>query len=135
MSVLQKFLKCMCESLYDIQCTYSVFICCINCVCVCVCVCVRVCVCVCVCVCVRVCVCVCVHVRIGFVYITGRLKEILITRGGENVAPVPIENKMKAEMKLLSNCVVIGDNQRYLTMFVTLRCEVSKLRVYWMVFF
>ena len=60
----------------------------------------------------------------GYLFITGRIKEILITRGGENVAPVPIEEKMKETMKLLSYCVVIGDNQKFLTMFVTLRCEV-----------
>ena len=61
----------------------------------------------------------------GYLYITGRIKEILITRGGENVAPVPIEEKMMDDMKLLSYCMVIGDNQKYLTMFVTLRCEVG----------
>ena len=63
--------------------------------------------------------------RTGYLYITGRIKEILITRGGENIAPVPIEEKMMDQMKLLSYCMVIGDNQKYLTMFVTLRCEVG----------
>ena len=62
---------------------------------------------------------------IGYLYITGRIKEILITKGGENVAPVPIEENMMDQMKLLSYCMVIGDNQKYLTMFVTLRCEVG----------
>ncbi len=61
---------------------------------------------------------------VGFLYITGRIKEILITRGGENIAPVPIEEKMLDTMKMLSYCMVIGDNQKYLTMVVTLRCEV-----------
>ena len=61
----------------------------------------------------------------GYLYITGRIKEILITRGGENIAPVPIEVKMLEALKILSYCMVIGDNQKYLTMFVTLRCEVS----------
>ena len=62
---------------------------------------------------------------IGYLYITGRIKEILITKGGENIAPVPIEEKMMDQMKLLSYCMIIGDNQKYLTMFVTLRCEVG----------
>ena len=61
----------------------------------------------------------------GYLYITGRIKEILITRGGENIAPVPIEVKMLEALKILSYCMVIGDNQKYLTMFVTLRSEVS----------
>ena len=61
----------------------------------------------------------------GYLYITGRIKEILITRGGENIAPVPIEERMMDQMKLLSYCMVLGDNQKYLTMFVTLRCEVG----------
>lgn len=61
----------------------------------------------------------------GYLYITGRIKELLITRGGENIAPVPIEERMLDQMKLLSNCMVVGDNQKFLTMLVTLRTEVS----------
>jgi len=60
----------------------------------------------------------------GYLYITGRIKEILITRGGENIAPVPIEEVMVDKMKMISYCMVIGDAQKYLTMFVTLRVEV-----------
>ncbi len=61
----------------------------------------------------------------GYLYITGRIKEILITRGGENVAPVPIEEVMLDKMKMLSYCMVIGDAQKFLTMLVTLRVEVG----------
>ena len=57
--------------------------------------------------------------------ITGRLKELIITKGGENVAPVLIEEEMKKEMPFLSHCVVIGDDRKYLTMLVTLKCEVD----------
>ena len=65
----------------------------------------------------------------GYLYITGRIKEILITCGGENAASVPIEEKVLDILKLLSYCVTVGDNQKFLTMLVTLRCEVSKTNV------
>ena len=65
----------------------------------------------------------------GYLYITGRIKEILITRGGENVAPVPIEEKVLDILKLVSYCVTVGDNQKFLTMLITLRCEVRKTNV------
>jgi long-chain-fatty-acid--CoA ligase ACSBG len=41
--------------------------------------------------------------------ITGRMKELIITAGGENVAPVLIENEIKTELKYLSAAMVIGD--------------------------
>lgn len=60
----------------------------------------------------------------GFLSITGRIKELLITAGGENVAPVPIEDEIKANTQdIVSNVMVIGDRQKYLTAFVTLKCE------------
>lgn len=39
---------------------------------------------------------------------TGRIKELIITAGGENVPPVLIEDQMKAAMVAVSNCMVIG---------------------------
>lgn len=60
----------------------------------------------------------------GYLYITGRIKEILITKGGENIAPVPIEVNVLDCCKLVSYCIVIGDGQRYITALVSLRCEV-----------
>lgn len=61
----------------------------------------------------------------GLVYITGRLKELLITAGGENVAPVPIEQAVKAELLHISNCVLIGDRKKFLSLLVTLKTDVD----------
>lgn len=41
------------------------------------------------------------------------------------MAPVPIEERMLDQMKLLSRCMVVGDNQKFLTMLVALRTEVG----------
>jgi long-chain-fatty-acid--CoA ligase ACSBG len=53
--------------------------------------------------------------------ITGRIKELIITAGGENIPPVLIENEMKAQMVALSNVMVIGDQKKYLTMLLSLK--------------
>ena len=56
----------------------------------------------------------------------GRIKELIITSGGENVAPLPIEDNIKDLCPLISNCVVAGDGERYLTALITLRVKFSK---------
>ena len=61
----------------------------------------------------------------GFLFITGRIKELLITAGGENVPPVLIENILKEELPAVSNVVVIGDKKKYLSCIFTLRAEVD----------
>jgi long-chain-fatty-acid--CoA ligase ACSBG len=61
----------------------------------------------------------------GFLYITGRIKELIITAGGENVAPVPIEDRMKQECPIVANAMVIGDKKKFLSMLVTLKSEVD----------
>lgn len=52
--------------------------------------------------------------------ITGRYKELIITAGGENVAPVPIENKIKAGYSGISNIMMYGDKRPYNVAIVTL---------------
>jgi long-chain acyl-CoA synthetase len=55
----------------------------------------------------------------GFLSITGRKKEIIITAGGKNIAPKNIEAMIKAS-PLVGEAVVIGDRRKYLTALVTL---------------
>lgn len=51
----------------------------------------------------------------GFVKITGRIKELIITAGGENVAPVLIEDALKNICPIINNVMVIGDEKKYLS--------------------
>ena len=62
----------------------------------------------------------------GFVSITGRIKELIITAGGENVPPVLIEEKMKEAMPALSNCMTIGDKRKFLTILFCLLVEIDE---------
>ena len=57
----------------------------------------------------------------GFMHITGRIKELIITAGGENIPPVIIEEKIKDNTKALSNVIVIGDKRKFLIALYTLR--------------
>lgn len=61
----------------------------------------------------------------GFVRVTGRLKELIVTAGGENVSPVPIENKVIELCPLISNCVVVGDQRKFLSALIALKTEVD----------
>jgi long-chain-fatty-acid--CoA ligase ACSBG len=57
----------------------------------------------------------------GMVKITGRYKHLLIGAGGENVAPIPIENAVKKFCPAISNCMMIGDKQPFMAALVTLK--------------
>ncbi|XP_044161962.1 long-chain-fatty-acid--CoA ligase ACSBG2 isoform X3 [Bufo gargarizans] len=61
----------------------------------------------------------------GFLFITGRIKELIITAGGENIPPVPIEDAMKEHLPIISNVMVIGDKRKFLSMLLTLKCNVN----------
>ena len=58
----------------------------------------------------------------GFVRITGRKKEILVTAGGKNVAPAVLEDRLRAH-NLVSQCIVVGDGQPYIAALVTIDPE------------
>ena len=55
----------------------------------------------------------------GYLTITGRKKDLLVTAGGKNVSPGPMEDRMRAH-PLISQAVVIGDGQRFISVLVTL---------------
>jgi long-chain-fatty-acid--CoA ligase ACSBG len=63
----------------------------------------------------------------GFFYITGRMKEIIITSGGENIAPVPVEDAVKKNAPFLSNVILIGDKRKFISCLVTLKCDMNPL--------
>jgi long-chain acyl-CoA synthetase len=58
----------------------------------------------------------------GFIKITGRKKDIIITAGGKNITPANLENEIK-QHALVSQCVVVGDRRPYLIALVTLDPE------------
>lgn len=86
--------------------------------------------------------------RKGFLFITGRIKggllrfaaavhrfaksvfsarrlELIITAGGENVPPVPIEDAVKEAVPLISNAMLIGDKRKFLSMLLTIKVNLD----------
>jgi long-chain acyl-CoA synthetase len=58
----------------------------------------------------------------GFVKITGRKKELIVTAGGKNVAPAVLEDRLRANW-LVSQCMVVGDAQPFIAALVTIDPE------------
>jgi long-chain acyl-CoA synthetase len=61
----------------------------------------------------------------GFLYIVGRKKELIVTAGGKNVAPAVLEDRLRAH-PLVSQCMVVGDNQPFIAALVTLDQDALK---------
>jgi len=57
----------------------------------------------------------------GMFRITGRYKELIITAGGENIAPVPIEDTIKSTCPMVSNAMMIGDKRKFNVVLITLK--------------
>ena len=51
------------------------------------------------------------------------LVELIITSGGENIAPVPIEDRIKCEIPFLSQVFLIGDQHNFLSCLLTLKVQ------------
>jgi len=58
----------------------------------------------------------------GFLRITGRKKEIIVTAGGKNVVPATFEDSLRGH-PLISQCMVVGDKQRFIAALITLDTE------------
>ena len=62
--------------------------------------------------------------KFGMVRITGRYKELIITAGGENIAPTPIENEIKKLASgVVSNVQMVGDKRKFNVCLITLCTE------------
>jgi len=59
----------------------------------------------------------------GMLHITGRYKELIIGAGGENVAPVPIEDSVKKLCGAVSNIMMIGDKRKFNVALITLKAK------------
>ncbi len=63
----------------------------------------------------------------GFLKVTGRKKEIIVTAGGKNVAPAVLEDRLRAH-PLISQCMVVGDRRPFVACLITLDAEALE---YW----
>jgi long-chain acyl-CoA synthetase len=61
----------------------------------------------------------------GFLYITGRKKELIVTAGGKNVAPAVLEDRLRAHPRV-SQCMVVGDNQPFIAALITIDPDMVK---------
>merc|ERR1712048_1459927 len=61
--------------------------------------------------------------EMGMVKITGRYKELIIGDGGENIAPVPIEDQIKKACDGIAEVMMVGDKRKYNIALVTLKAQ------------
>jgi long-chain acyl-CoA synthetase len=61
----------------------------------------------------------------GYLYITGRKKELIVTAGGKNVAPAVLEDRLRSN-PLISQCMVVGDNKPFIAALITLDPDAIK---------
>ena len=55
----------------------------------------------------------------GFLWVTGRKKDIIVTSGGKNITPANIEGALK-KLELVSQAVIVGDNRKFISALITL---------------
>ena len=58
----------------------------------------------------------------GFVRITGRIKDLIVTAAGKNVAPAPLEDRLRAH-HLVSQAMVVGDGRPFIAALITIDAE------------
>jgi len=61
----------------------------------------------------------------NFHAIVGREKDLIITAGGENIAPQPIHDLVKEQLPIISQVLLLGDKQKFVSCFLTLAVEVD----------
>ena len=59
----------------------------------------------------------------GYLYITDRIKELIVTAGGKNVAPQPLENALKTD-QFVAGAMVIGDHRNFISAIVVPQAEI-----------
>ncbi|QTI71411.1 AMP-dependent synthetase/ligase [Gordonia polyisoprenivorans] len=60
----------------------------------------------------------------GYLYITGRKKELIVTAGGKNVSPAQLEDAIRAH-PMVSQCLVVGDNKPFIGALITIDPEAT----------